>query len=244
MLTKCKAIVIKVINYSETSVIVKCYTNNLGLQSYIINGVRKNKGSIRPSQLLPLTLLELEVYHQQNKTLQRIKELKCTPPLKQLHFNMVKSAIGMFISEVIYRGIKEENEADESLFDFLFNTIQIIDIEQENLANIPVLFLLRLSRFLGFYPKLEETENTDRLAFNFKDGFFEPFIANNPFQADLSSSDLLHQLLKANAEEQAQMAIPSTIRKNLLQVLVMYYNQHVNGFGNMRSHDILSVVLE
>lgn len=243
MLTKCKAIVVKVINYSESSVIVKCYTNNLGMQSYIINGVRKNKGSIRPSQLLPLTLLELEVYHQQNKSLQRIKELKCSPPLNQLHFNMIKSAIGMFMSEVIYRGIKEENQADEALFDFLFNTIQILDMEQENMANLPVLFLLRLSRFLGFYPKYETDAVVD-LAFNFKDGFFEPAIANNPFQADLTSSRLLHQLLLADTDEQVQMAMLSVHRKKLLQVLVLYYNEHVSGFSNMRSHDILSEVLE
>ena len=243
MLTKCKAIVIKVINYSESSVIVKCYTNNLGMQSYIINGVRKNKGSIRPSQLLPLTLLELEVYHQQNKSLQRIKELKCAPPLNQLHFNMIKSAIGMFMSEVIYRGIKEENQADEALFDFLFNTIQILDMEQENMANLPVLFLLRLSRFLGFYPKFETGAAGD-LAFNFKDGFFEPPIANTPFQADLTSSRLLHQLLLADTDEQVQMPMFSAHRKKLLQVLVWYYNEHVSGFSNMRSHDILSEVLE
>lgn len=243
MLTKCKAIVIKVINYSESSVIVKCYTNVFGLQSYIINGVRKNKGSIRPSQLLPLTLLELEVYHQQNKTLQRIKELKCTPALKQLHFDMVKSAIGLFMSEVIYRGIKEENQADESLFDFLFNTMQIVDMEQESLANFPILFLLRLSRFLGFYPKYED-EIPQPIAFNFKDGFFEPHVANDPFQADLTSSRLLLQLLLADAQEQQRLQIPAVHRKLLLQVLVLYYNQHVNGFGNMRSHDILSVVME
>ena len=76
MLTKTNAIVIKTINYSENSIILKCFTDQYGLQSYLINGVKNQKGAIKPSHLLVLNLLELEVYHQLNKNLQRIKELK------------------------------------------------------------------------------------------------------------------------------------------------------------------------
>jgi DNA repair protein RecO (recombination protein O) len=213
------------------------------MQSYIINGVRKNNGSIRPSQLLPLNLLELEVYHQQNKNLQRIKELKCTPPLKQLHFDMVKSAIGMFMSEVIYRSIKEENQIDESLFDYLYHTIQIVDMEQGRLVNFPINFLLQLSRFLGFYPKHHVNENAT-LGFNFKDGLFEPYDEKNPFQADINSSSLLLRLLHLDAVQQQEMFIEAPHRKLLLNLLVLYYNEHVTGFSNMRSHEILSEVLE
>jgi len=169
MLTKCRAIVIKCIDYSETSVILKCFTDTYGMQSYLINGVRKNKGSIRPSQLLPLTLLELEAYHQQNKNLQRIKELKCTPLLTELHFDMVKSAIGMFMSEVVYRSVKEENQMDTSLFEFLFHAVQVVDQEQGRLTNFPIYFLLQLSRLLGFYPRYNH-QGTGTFAFNLKKG--------------------------------------------------------------------------
>lgn len=243
MLTKCRAIVIRCIDYSETSVILKCFTDAYGVQSYLINGVRKQKGNIRPSQLLPLTLLELEAYHQQNKNLQRIKELKCTPQLNQVHFNMVKSAIGMFISEVVYRSLKEENQADEALFNYLFNTIQILDIEQERLANFPVYFLVQFSRFLGFYPR-HDNERTGLVGFNFKDGEFEPYDDKNPFQLDLAGSDLLYQLLGCDYQAQKQLSAKGDERKQLLQGLIQYYNQHLSGFSNMRSHEILAEVLE
>lgn len=243
MLTKCRAIVIKCIDYSETSVILKCFTDVYGMQSYLINGVRKNKGSIRPSQLQPLTILELEAYHQQNKNLQRIKELKCTPQLNTLHFNMFKSAIGMFMAEVIYRSIKEDNQPDTNLFEYLNSTIQILDMEQERTANYPLFFLINLSRFLGFYPKLN-SNGTTTMGFNFRDGEFEPYDDKNPFQIDLVSSQLLIELMRCTYDEQKIMQIHGQHRKQLIQALVLYYNQHLSGFSNMRSHEILAEVLE
>ncbi len=243
MLTKCKAIVIKCIDYSETSVILKCFTDVYGMQSYLINGVRKNKGSIRPSQLQPLTLLELEAYHQQNKNLQRIKELKCAPLLHEVHFNMVKSAIGMFMAEVIYRSVKEENQTDNNLFDYLYNTIQILDMEQEKVANFPVFFLVNLCRYLGFYPKVN-SNGTATMGFNFKDGIFEPYDDKSPFQFDLVTGKLLLELIKCNYQQQKEMPIQAAQRKQLTNGLITYYNQHLSGFSNMRSHEILAEVLE
>lgn len=242
MLTKCRAISIRTIDYSESSIILKCYTSAYGMQSYLVNGVRKNKGQVRPSQLLPLTLLDLDVYHQNNKNIQRIKELKCTPQLHQLHFDVVRSAIGMFTAEVIYRSIKEENEADSALFEFLYSSIQILDIESGRLANFPVYFMLQLSRFLGFYPKQEV--NTSHVGFNFKDGVFEPFDHRSPFVADEQTSMAMLQLLNSSYEEQKDLSISSETRKKILNTLVLYYNEHLSGFSNMKSHEILSEVLE
>jgi len=242
MLAKCQGIVVRIINYSETSVILKCYTDLFGMQSYLIQGVRKNKGNIRPSQLMPLNLLQLEVYHQENKNLQRIKELRCAPTLSQIHFNFVKSSIAMFMSEVIYRAIKEENQPDELLFSYLFNSIQILDEQTDILANYPICFLLQLSRFLGFYPKVNELST--EAVFNFNDGHFELPELNNPFQADYLSSKLLAELLQLNFAHQQQVQVSSSTRKNLLQLLIHYFNQHLSNFSNMQSHLVLAEVLE
>lgn len=242
MLTKCRAIAIKTIDYSESSIILKCYTSSYGMQSYLVNGVRKHKGAIRPSQVLPLTLLELDVYHQDNKSIQRIKELKCVPPLHYLHFDVIKSTIGMFTAEVIYRSIKEENEADASLFEFLFNSIQILDIETDRLANFPVYFMMQLSRFLGFYPK--QGASPRHTGFHFKDGIFMPYDAKDPFMIDEASSRAMLDLMNTSYDGQKLVNIRPDTRKGLLNALVLYYNEHLNGFSNMKSHEILAEVLE
>ena len=243
MLTKCKAIIIKSIDYSESSVIVKCFTNHYGMQSYLINGVRKQKGAIRPSQLLPLSLLNLEAYHQQNKNLQRIKELRCEPQLKQLHFQMTKSAIGMFIAEVIYRAVKEENHPDSQLFEFLFQFIQLLDEEDEQaLSNLPLYFLLQIARLMGIAPKFENV-GTGTLGFNFKDGQFEWYDDKNPFQFSLVSSELLMLCLPAGYNEIREMQIAGVHRRQLIQDILIYFNEHISGFSNMKSHEILATVL-
>lgn len=242
MLAKCRAIVIKTVDYSESSIILKCYTDVYGMQSYLVNGVRKNKGSIRPSQVLPLTLLELEAYHQDNKNIQRIRELKCAPVLQQVHFDMVKSAVAMFMAEVIYRAVKEENHPDHSVFDFLFHTVQILDAEDERLGNFPVYFMLQLSRFLGFYPK--HGASPEHTGFNFKDGVFVPYDPVNPFMLDEHTGKVLFSLLGKNYVEQKHFPVRAEHRRHLLNALILYYNEHLNGFSNMKSHEILAEVLE
>jgi DNA repair protein RecO (recombination protein O) len=241
MLTKCKAIVIKTIDYSETSVVLKCYTDQFGVQSYLVNGVRSKKGSIRPSHLLPLSLLELEAYHQQNKNLQRIRELKCLPQLKTLHFDMVKSAVGMFIAEVMHKTLREENHPDGPLFAYLYHTIQLLDLETEKVGNFPLYFLLQLTRYLGFYPKgiYAETSN----GFDTREGIFELYDPRNPYQLNPSLSASLSQLLQCSAAEFNSIAIGYESRTVLLEHMIDYYREHITGFIDMKSHRILAEVL-
>ncbi len=244
MLAKCKAIVIKSVAYSESSVVLKCYTDLYGLQSYLINGVRKSKGTIKPAQILPLSLLELEVYYQPNKNLHRIKELKTTPPLHELRFNLLKSAIGMFVSEVLHRSIKEENQPDNALFDFLYHVILLLNQEDGRVANFPIYFLIQLTRLLGFYPKYDSALGTENIGFNYKESEFQIFDKNNPFLFDEHSGKLLLQCLHCDYTTIQSMSFPASYRKALIQNLVTYFNEYLNGFSNMRSHEILAEVLE
>jgi DNA repair protein RecO (recombination protein O) len=241
MLTKCKAIVIRAVDYSETSVVLKCYTDLHGVQSYIVNGVRSKKGNIKPSHLLPLSLLELEAYHQQNKNLQRIKELKCVPQLKTLHFDMVKSAVGMFIAEVMNKTLREENHADEPLFAYLYNTIQVLDLESDKVGNFPLYFLLQLTRYLGFHPKGEYSSSEN--GFDTREGMFEAYDPRNPYQMNPELSSALSQLLQCNAADFSSIAVTYEQRTSLLEYMIDYYREHITGFIDMKSHKILAEVL-
>ncbi len=240
-LTKCRAIVIRTINYSENSVVLKCFTSIHGVQSYLVNGVRSKKGSIRPSQLQPLTLLELETYYQQNKNLQRIKELKCTPSLLNLHYDIIKSSIGIFMAEVINKSISEEDQLDEPLFEFLFHAIQILDIEQENTSNFPLYFLIQLTRYMGFFPKGEYTDETN--GFEIREGSFERYDIRNPFQVEPFLSEKLSQLLLSDFTQYKSILLTNTQRNTLLNFMIEYYQQHIHGFGELRSNKVLSEVL-
>ena len=109
MLHKTRGIVFKVTDYRDSSVIVQLYTEKFGLQSYIINGVKKPKAKINRSMLQPLSLLDLVVYYKTGGTVQRIAELKNTPVLQSIPYNITKTSLALFLNEVLYKAVKQQS---------------------------------------------------------------------------------------------------------------------------------------
>ena len=241
MLTKIRAIVINTVNYSESSVVLKCYTDLYGLQSYMVNGVKSKKGAIKPSHLMPLNLLDLEAYHWQNKSLQRIKELKCNPMLQHLHFDIIKSSLAIFIAEVIHKSIREENHTEEKLFEFLFSTIHFLDLTEQSLANLPCYFLLQLSRHLGFFPKLNFDDENN--SFDLKEGVFKEYADKNTDCLNPEWSKIIFELCNEKFESFDKIQIEKTVRNKLLENIIFYYQLHIFGASEFKSHKILSEVL-
>ncbi|MCD4664768.1 MAG: DNA repair protein RecO [Bacteroidales bacterium] len=169
MLHKTRGIVLNKVKYSETSLIVKIYTELFGLQSYLIRGIRNKKSKIKPSLLQHLALIELIVYHKEKKSIQHIKEIKSAYQFKSVPFDIRKSSIIIFLNEILYKVIKEE-ESNKSLFEFLFNTIQILDINEKGVSDFHLIFLVQLTKFLGFFPKNNFSKTRDN--FNLEDGEF------------------------------------------------------------------------
>src|SRR5437868_15396845 len=108
MLHKTRGIVFKTTDYGESSVIVQIFTEKFGLQSYIINGVKKPKAKITRNMLQPLHLLDLVVYYKNTGAVQRIKELKNAPLLQNIPYNVLKSGIALFLNEVLYKAVKQQ----------------------------------------------------------------------------------------------------------------------------------------
>src|SRR5476651_405261 len=169
MLHKTRGIVFKTTNYGETSVIVQVFTEKFGLQSYIINAVKKPKAKISQNMLQPLHLLDMVVYHKNTGNVQRIKELKNSPQLQTIPYDVIKSGLVMFLNEVLYKAVKQQS-ADESSFDFVFSAIEWLDHQTEGLANFHLLFLIQLTRYLGFYPDRTLAANADY--FDLRNGVF------------------------------------------------------------------------
>src|SRR5690606_31468433 len=126
MLHKTRGVVFKTTDYSESSVVVQVFTEKFGLQSYLINGVKKPKAKIRLNMLQPLHLLELVVYHKPSGNLQRVSEIRNVPLFQTIPYSTIKSSIVLFLNEVLYRSVRQQ-EADEPLFDFLFHAISLLD---------------------------------------------------------------------------------------------------------------------
>lgn len=229
MLTKTKGIVIHYLKYRETSLLVTIYTSELGIASYIENGVRSAKAKHKMALFQPLTLLDMEVYSKPGKGLNRISELKCYFPYQQIPFDIAKSSIALFLSEVLNKVLKEE-ESNPLLFQFLEESLQFLDSSKEHFENFHIQFLWNLSAFLGFSPS-NATEFYQQLS-----------LARTEFgRPDPTTLSLLDQLILADYG--TAISLTKVQRKEILAAVIRYYQIHVESFNELRSLQILQEVL-
>lgn len=240
MLHKVRGIVLKTTNYSESSVIVQVLTDKFGMQSYLINGVKKPKAKIKMNMLQSLHLLDMIVYHKANTNLQRVSEVRQTPVFKSIPYDLIKSSIIIFLNEVLYKSIRQQS-ADENLFDFLFNAIAWFDETEDINPNFHLSFLLKLTRFLGFSPN--ERRRNDQVYFDLQEG---EFFSRVPVHANyLQLDDALSFILLLNTpfEKIFEIKMSNVQRRFLLDKILVFYTLHTASFGEVQSHKILETLL-
>ncbi len=240
MLHKTRGIVFKTTAYGESSVIAQIFTEKFGLQSYMINGVKKPKAKISSNMLQPLHLLDLVVYHKNTGNVQRIAELKNSPVLQSIPYDVIKSSLAIFLNEVLYKAIRQQS-ADENLFDFVFSAVEWLDNQTTGLANFHLLFLIQLSRYLGFYPDRYMMNDADY--FDMKNGVFSKYKPDSVSYLSPPHTQNFNQLLDCSFENIATLKFTNDERRYQLNKLLEYYALHIEGFGHIRSHEILEDVL-
>jgi len=240
MLHKTRAIVFKTTDYGESSVIVQLFTEKFGLQSYIINGVKKPKAKITRNMLQPLHLLDVVVYHKNNNSIQRISELKNSPVLLSVPYDVIKCCIAIFLNEVLYKAVKQQG-TDESLFNFVFSSIEWLDHQTDGLANFHLLFLTQLTRYLGFYPDTAFAATSD--FFDLKNGVFARYKPDSFSYLSPPYTRNFNNLLQCSFENCPQLKLTNDDRRYLLNKMLEYYALHIESFGNIRSQAVLEEVL-
>lgn len=236
MIIASEGIVLRTIKYSDTSVISKIYTREKGMLSFLIMGVYSKKAAIKPSMLQPLQPLELHFYWHQNKTLFKIKELRPSVILNNLHYDLNRSSIAVFMAELINKSIQEE-ETHPALYDFLMKSILMLDSLPSSLANFPLFFLLEYSKVLGFYPHNDYSAETP--FFELHQGMFTHEFDNDNYFILPPASEYFAKMLETSFEQFDTLSIPKQIRQLLLRKLIAYYQVHLHGFRNLNSLQVL-----
>ena len=228
MIQQTKGIVLSSIKYAESSIICRIYTQSLGLQSYLVNGVRKKNG--KNTYYQPLNILDLEVYHKEKLGLQRIKECKIDYQYQEAPFHIYKSSVLLFLAEVLSKCLKEES-ANVSLFSFLERSL--IHFDQKDFDNAFHLhFLVSLSDFLGFCP--EENYNNWPF-FDLIEGCFCATVPNH-------QNFIQEPLITTFTQLLSRQTIAHN-KKDILGILLDYYALHIEGFGKVQSLEVLQTVL-
>jgi DNA repair protein RecO (recombination protein O) len=240
MLVKSQGIVIKAGKYSESSLIVKIYTRAHGMLSFLVPGVYSKKSSNKASFFLVLQCLDMNYYFMENRNLQKIREIKCDPVLRNIHFDIARSISATMISELIHTCIKEE-EANPALFDYLRDTILLLDNKAPFREFLPA-FLIHFSRFLGFYPGNRYSEKTS--CFDMEAGVFCSCSGNYQHYIYPPESVLLSLLMDT---EPASPVFPVQDKKTvqtLFAKLINYYKIHITSFKGLKSFEIFKSVFE
>lgn len=239
MVITTKAIVLSSIKYSEADLIVKCYTKSSGLKSYLLKNILKSKrGKLKASYFQPLTLLEIEAVHKNKGNLERINEAKILYPYQSLHTQVVKSAMVIFLAEILTSSIQEAAE-DKALYQYLEKSFIWLDSANE-IANFHILFLLKLSIYLGFYP---DTSTIAQPYFNLLEGNFQ---VNNigRYCVDGVHVAELKQFFGIEFEAISRIKPTKKIRMDILNLLLMYYQLHLQSFKKPKSLLVLNKIFE
>ena len=230
---KSEGIIFKSLKYSETSLILDIYTKELGLQSFIVSGVRKAKSKMA-NVYHPMNVINFVAYYSEDK-LSRIKEAQLAVRYGDMTFNVIKSSIAMFIIDLARNAIQEK-EPNIELYDFLKAYLILIDQSHVNLKYVPIDFTIKLASYLGFginnnYTLLDKY-------FDLKEGAFIDRNVGHDYILSEILSQKLHLLLASENVE-----LNKKERNDLLDQLIIYYRYHIEGFKPLKSLAVLRAVL-
>lgn len=240
MLHKTRGIVLKTTFYGDTGVVVQVFTEKFGIQSYIINGVRKAKAKVNMNMLQPLHLLEMVVYFKANTGIQRIKEVQPSPVFRSIPYDIIKSTIVMFLNEVLYKSIRQQH-TDEQLFDFIYSSIAWFDETTDASINFHLAFLLKLTRYLGFAPSTESKINQH--FFDLQEGAFSSRPPIHPYYMDKTDALIFIALFSVPMEKLQDLQLSKADRRSILNKILLFYTLHTASFGEIRAHQVLEEVL-
>lgn len=236
MLTKTQAIVLHSLKYGETRLIVDMFTRSQGRQSFIVSIPKSGKGKIKKQLFQPLTLLEIESDLRPKLQLQKLSDVRLASPFSSIPFDPNKLSISLFIAEFLYYALRSEQH-NEPMFDYIVNSIQWLDAQTDRFANFHLVFLMRLSRFLGFYPNLEHYQTGDY--FDLRESVF---LSAPPVHRDFlypQEAEKIQLMMRMDFPTMHLFRMSHQERNRLLEVSLIYYRLHLPDFPELKSVSIL-----
>jgi len=243
MTHKTNGIILRTVKYGETSLVVTVLTELFGIQTYLVNGVRSSKkGSAKANLLQPAAILELVVYHNEQKNLQRIKEFKWQVIYQHLMGDVIKNCVALYVVELIGRCIKQP-ESNADLYHFCEDTLVELDKADRTItANISLFFSLQLPWFMGF----RINDNYDELhqVLDLREGNFVEQQPEHPYFIEGEKAALTAQLLKVMVPSEMNVfKLNQDTRRSLLLSYQEYYTLHIQDFGQLKTLRVLNDVL-
>jgi DNA repair protein RecO (recombination protein O) len=235
-----RAFVIRSIKNGETSLIVSCYLEDIGYKTFIVKGVYGSKKSkFSKAHFFPLNIINLNYSYSEGKNLGFIKEVKTEKLYKSLHLDIQKSSVIIFLSEILNSIFKEETLVNKDLFNFLLNSLSWYD-QVKSCNNFHLKFLIELSRFIGFYPNIN---NENDSFFNLESGSTS---ATQSIGVNISGNDLtlFKEFLGTEFEDLNSMNTKNESRTRILNYIIDYYSLHLQMFKTPKSINVFAEIFK
>lgn len=236
---KAKGIVLHSVKYGDNALVLYLLTDTMGRQTYMVRGVRSSKGKGNRAALFqPMFVVEFVGITSPKMEMHRMRDVRNAIPLSTVPFDVRKSTISLFMAEVIYRLVREV-ESNPPLFEFITYSIKSLDRMEEGVANFHLWFLVKLSRFLGFYPGNEYREGN---WFDVEQGLFTPQMPIHKYSLNSQNSRTLSLLMDVELSSLDDIKLSRKQRSSFLTELINYFAYHLDTINQVKSIEILKEV--
>ena len=233
---KTEAIVLHTLKYGDSRLIVDLFTREAGRQSFIVPLPKSPRSKLKKQYFQPLTLLYIESDLRPQANLQHLRDASLLLPPSSLLLSPAKLSIALFIAEFLYHALRDEQQ-NAPLFDYVRSSIEWLDGRESDYANFHLVFLMRLSRFLGFYPNLDDY--SDGCYFDLRAA---TFCAQPPLHHDFllpEDAARIQLLMRMDFPTMHLFRMSHTDRNRVLDTLLLYYRLHIPAFPELRSLAVL-----
>lgn len=233
---KTQAIVLSNARYNDRYTITHVFTRDFGRVSYLLPKTSGKRSKIKAALFTPLSILNLEVEHLPLREIQRLREAERQVVLYDIGADFTKVSIAFFLSEFLSKVLRETDK-NQLLFDYLRQSVEVLEEIKTGLANFHLTFMLGLTRFLGIYPNLDNYAKG--CCFDMQNGEFTYGIpAHNYYLRDRESA-YLNKLSRINFSNMHLFAMSRSDRYLIIDHLLTYYRLHLYDFPAIKSLDVL-----
>ena len=234
METSVSAIVLSKIRYKDNDVIVKLFTKEYGVISFIVKtGSNLKKSKAKLVYFQELTILDVQFNYNSKRELQYIKDINIRHHYISCHSDVKKTSIIIFLSEILSNILVHQKE-EVDLYNYIEESLIFYDANK-NISYFHLIFLIQLTRFLGFYP---DATNNNFKYFNLEEGFYE-LSKSNEYSISGEDLKLFNQILGTKFDSNPLLALNSLEIMNVLDIILTYYRLHINNFKNIKSIEII-----
>lgn len=239
MEVRTEAVVLRTVRYGDSKVIVDMLTEECGRVSFICSISKSGRGRVRKQLFQPLTLLDVVFDYRENVQLQRFRDVGISKPYVSIPFSSSKLSIVLFLAEFLAYATRDERD-NRLLFEYIEKSLLWLDSSQQAFANFHLVFMMHLTRFVGFYPNLEDSGGA--AWFDLREGSFTRVRPLHPDYIGPAEASHISMLMRMDFDNMRFFRMTRYERNRCVELILSYYRLHVPNFPELRSLDVLKTL--